>query len=152
LSVLAVTADTARLYKKGIYGNTMTANPRALDVACATLAMVTPELQANIRARGAEFLDKLNQLARELPGLITKVQGTGLLFSCELAPQFKCFGAGSTEEWMREHGIGVIHGGANSLRFTPHFAVSTSEVDLMIDGVRQALLHGPRLSKEAKAA
>ena len=88
--------------------------------------------------------DKLSRLKNELPGMITKVQGTGLLFSCELAPQFKCFGADSTEEWMREHGIGVIHGGVNSLRFTPHFGITTAEVDLMVDGVKQALLHGPR--------
>ncbi|HSC12492.1 MAG TPA: lysine 6-aminotransferase, partial [Rhodanobacteraceae bacterium] len=87
-----------------------------------------------------------------LPGLITKVQGTGLLFSCELAPQFKCYGAGSTEEWMRERGFGVIHGGMNSLRFTPHFAITADEVDLVIDGVRQALLHGPRMEMPAKAA
>jgi acetylornithine/succinyldiaminopimelate/putrescine aminotransferase len=149
LSVLAVTDKTAALYKKGIYGNTMTANPRALDVACAALGLVTPELKANIRARGAEFLDKLGKLKSELPGLITKVQGTGLLFSCELAPEFKCFGAGSTEEWLREHGIGVIHGGVNSLRFTPTFMVTSAEVDLVVDSVKQALLHGPRMAKAA---
>ena len=31
LSVLALTAPTAELYRKGVYGNTMTTNPRALD-------------------------------------------------------------------------------------------------------------------------
>ena len=149
LSVLAVTEKTAALYKKGIYGNTMTANPRALEVACAAIGLVTPELKANIRARGAEFLDKLGKLKNELPGLITKVQGTGLLFSCELAPEFKCYGAGSTEEWLREHGIGVIHGGANSLRFTPTFMVTSAEVDLVVDTVKQALLQGPRMAKAA---
>jgi len=153
LSVLAVTEKTAALYKKGIYGNTMTSNPRAMDVAVAVLDELTPEVRSNIRARGKEFLDKLNKLKNELPGLITKVQGTGLLFSCELAPQFKCYGAGSTEEWMRERGLGVIHGGINSLRFTPHFRITTAEVDLMIDGVRQALLHGPRINvAESKVA
>ncbi len=101
LSVLAVTERAAALYKKGIYGNTMTANPRAMDVAVAVLEMLTPEVRANIRARGREFLDKLGRLKHELPGLITRVQGTGLLFSCELAPQFKCYGAGSIEEWLR---------------------------------------------------
>jgi len=152
LSVLAVSAGTAALYKKGIYGNTMTANPRALETACAVLKAFTPELRANIRARGAEFLDKFNKLARELPGLITKVQGTGLLFSCELAPQFKCYGANSTEEWMREHGVGVIHGGTNSLRFTPTFGITSAEVDLIIDGIRQALLQGPRIAADASKA
>ncbi len=152
LSVLAVSDHAAKLYKKGIYGNTMSSNPRAMDVAVAVLDMITPAVRENITRRGQEFLDKLNKLKAELPGLITKVQGTGLLFSCELAPQFKCFGAGSTEEWMRERGIGVIHGGVNSLRFTPHFNITAAEVDLVIDGVRQALVHGPQVSLTAQAA
>ncbi|MEI7037241.1 aminotransferase class III-fold pyridoxal phosphate-dependent enzyme [Fulvimonas yonginensis] len=151
LSVLAVGDRAAGLYRKGIYGNTMTTNPRALDVALATLALLTDEVRANIRARGEEFVAKLDKLKDELGGLITKVQGTGLLFSCELAPQFKCYGANSTEEYMREHGIGVIHGGANSLRFTPHFNITSDEVDLVIDHVRQALLKGPR-KQTAEAA
>jgi len=151
LSVLAVSDRTASLYRKGIYGNTMTTNPRALDVALATMELLTDEVRDNIRARGEEFVAKLDKLKDELGGLITKVQGTGLLFSCELAPQFKCYGSSSTEEYMREHGVGVIHGGANSLRFTPHFNVTSAEVDLVIDHVRQALLKGPR-KQTAEAA
>lgn len=153
LSVLAVSERAADLYKRGIYGNTMTSNPRALEVACVVLDMLTPEIRENIRIRGRQFIEKLEALKSELPGYITKVQGTGLLFSCELAPEFKCYGAGSTEEWMREHGFGVIHGGTNSLRFTPHFATTEAEVDLLVSGVRQALLEGPRRkSAEAQAA
>jgi acetylornithine/succinyldiaminopimelate/putrescine aminotransferase len=144
MSVLAVNEHTAALYRKGIYGNTMTANPRALDVACAALGMLDDALRTNIRERGREFVDKLNALKHELGGLITKVQGTGLLFSCELAPEYKCYGAGSTEEYMRERGIGVIHGGVNSLRFTPHFHVTSAEVDLIVGHLRKALLEGPR--------
>jgi acetylornithine/succinyldiaminopimelate/putrescine aminotransferase len=151
LSVLAVTEATAKLYRKGIYGNTMTANPRALDVALATLGELSDEVRNNIRERGREFVDKLNALKYEMGGLITKVQGTGLLFSCELAPEYKCYGADSTEEFMREHGIGVIHGGTNSLRFTPHFKVTSAEVDLIVSHVRKALLEGPRKAK-AEAA
>jgi len=116
------------------------------------LGQLTPELRRNIRERGQEFLDKLAKLRDELGGgLITKIQGTGLLFSCELDPSFKCFGVGSTEEYMRERGIGVIHGGVNSLRFTPHFAVTSEEVDLVIEHIRHALQHGPRKS-QAEAA
>ena len=151
LSVLAVNARTAALYRKGIYGNTMTSNPRALDVACTVLGLLTPQVRENIRARGREFLDKLGRLQAELPELITKVQGTGLLFSCELAPQFKCYGAGSTEEWLRLHGLGVIHGGVNSLRFTPHFGITCGEVDLLVSMLRRALLEGPRMQQPAGA-
>jgi acetylornithine/succinyldiaminopimelate/putrescine aminotransferase len=115
------------------------------------LAQLTPELRANIQQRGKEALAKLEALKSELPGLITKVQGTGLLFSCELAPQFKGYGAGSTEEWLREHGLGVIHGGENSLRFTPHFAMREDELDLLVSLVKRALLEGPRVAQSAAA-
>jgi hypothetical protein len=39
----------------------------------------------------------------------------------------------------------------NSLRFTPVFGIGSDEADLIIDAVRQALLHGPRIV-EAEAA
>nr|WP_298155539.1 aminotransferase class III-fold pyridoxal phosphate-dependent enzyme [uncultured Pseudoxanthomonas sp.] len=151
LSVLAVNERAAGLYRKGVYGNTMTTNPRALDVACATLAQLTPQVRENIRKRGVEAVQKLQQLQAELGGLITNVQGTGLLFSCELSPVFKCYGAGSTEEWLRQQGLNVIHGGANSLRFTPHFAMDAEELDLLVGMVGKALREGPRISQAAAA-
>ncbi|KAF1720984.1 aminotransferase class III-fold pyridoxal phosphate-dependent enzyme [Pseudoxanthomonas japonensis] len=151
LSVLAVNERAAGLYRKGVYGNTMTTNPRALDVACATLAQLTPQVRENIRKRGVEAVQKLQQLQGELGGLITNVQGTGLLFSCELSPAFKCYGTGSTEEWLRQQGLNVIHGGANSLRFTPHFAMDGEELDLLVGMVGKALREGPRISQAAAA-
>ncbi|HEY0861321.1 MAG TPA: aminotransferase class III-fold pyridoxal phosphate-dependent enzyme [Pseudoxanthomonas sp.] len=151
LSVLAVNERAAGLYRKGVYGNTMTTNPRALDVACATLAQLTPQVRENIRKRGVEAVQKLQQLQAELGGLITNVQGTGLLFSCELSPVFKCYGAGSTEEWLRQHGLNVIHGGANSLRFTPHFAMDGEELDLLVGMVGKALREGPRINQAVAA-
>ena len=151
LSVLAMTERAASLYRKGIYGNTMTTNPRALDVACQVLSQVTPELRETIRMKGQEFVTKLKALAEELDGLITGVQGTGLLFSCELHPDFKSYGTDSIEEYMRKKGVGVIHGGENSLRYTPHFNVTSEEVDLIIDATRDALLKGPR-AKQVQAA
>jgi acetylornithine/succinyldiaminopimelate/putrescine aminotransferase len=149
LSVLAANERAAAIYARGTYGNTMTANPRALDVACTVLAQLTPALRANIRERGRQAIAGLEALKAELGGLVTKVQGTGLLFSCELAPQFKGYGAGSTEEWLRERGLGVIHGGENSLRFTPHFAMGEDELQLVLQLVKQALLEGPRQQQAA---
>ena len=61
LSVLAVTEHAAGLYRNGVYGNTMTANPRALDVGCAVLEMLTPELRDNIRNMGREAIEKLGE-------------------------------------------------------------------------------------------
>jgi len=146
LSILAMNPKAAELYRKGIYGNTMTANPRAMDVGTAVLGMVTDEVRENIVARGHEFVDKIQALANELNGPITKVQGTGLLFSCELTSDFKAYGTDSLEEYMRLNGIGVIHGGENSLRFTPHFEVTSAEVDLIVENLRDAVVNGPKKS------
>jgi acetylornithine/succinyldiaminopimelate/putrescine aminotransferase len=143
LSVLALTERAASLYRHGVYGNTMTTNPRAMDVASAVLESITPELRVNIRERGAEFLSKLHALRDELNGRITGVQGTGLLLSCALDPKYRSHGVSSIEEHLRLHGIGVIHGGRNSLRYTPHFAITSKEIDLVVDATRDSLLHGP---------
>lgn len=153
LSVLALTDHAAELYRKGIYGNTMTSNPRALDVAVAVLNGLTPELRRNVVERGRELVAKLSALAQELEGRITGVQGTGLLVSAALdSRRYKCFGAGSTEEFMRMAGINVIHGGENSLRYTPHFYMTSQEVDLLIDATREALLNGPIKATASEAA
>jgi acetylornithine/succinyldiaminopimelate/putrescine aminotransferase len=144
LSILAMDEHAAGLYRTGVYGNTMTANPRAMDVGTAVLGMVTDELRTNIVERGKEFVEKLEALADELGGAITGVEGTGLLFSCALDPAFKAYGSDSLEEYMRLKGIGVIHGGENSLRFTPHFQVTSAEVDLIVAQVKDAVLNGPK--------
>ncbi len=143
LSVLAMSESTAGLYRKGVYGNTMTSNPRAMDVAAAVLQGLTPEVRENIRARGKQLVDGLRILASDLGDAITKVQGTGLLFSCELSSRYKCAGAGSAEEYLRKNGLGVIHGGANSLRYTPRFMIGEAEVDLILERTRDALVNGP---------
>jgi acetylornithine/succinyldiaminopimelate/putrescine aminotransferase len=153
MSVLAMTERAAKLYRKGVYGNTMTTNPRALDVACAVLEQLTPELRQNIRERGEEFITRLRALQEELDGRITGIQGTGLLFSTELdSKRYKSCGADSIENYMRIKGINVIHGGENSLRYTPHFNISSEEVDLVIDATRDALLNGPVKASASKAA
>ena len=141
LSVLGMNERSASMYVVGIYGNTMTTNPRALETAVAVLGQITPELRNNIKERGEEFVEKLKQLAIELPGTITKVQGTGLLLSAELEPnKFPVVGFDAVEPWCRRKGLGVIHGGHNALRFTPHFRITSQEIDLIIDIVREALI------------
>jgi acetylornithine/succinyldiaminopimelate/putrescine aminotransferase len=140
LSVLGLSERAASVYERGVYGNTMTTNPRALDVAVAVLAEIDGALRDNVRRQGKAFVADLEALAAEFPGLITQVQGTGLLFCAELDPsQATVIGPGSAEERMRIRGIGVIHGGENALRFTPHFRISDAERALVIDTLREVL-------------
>lgn len=140
LSVLACTERAADIYERGVYGNTMTTNPRALEVAVAVLDAVTPALRENIRERGAEMLAKLDALRAEFPDIIVGVRGTGLLLAAELAPdKAQVVGIDGIENWCRRHGVGVIHGGKNALRFTPHFGITSEEIDVVVDVVRAAI-------------
>jgi acetylornithine/succinyldiaminopimelate/putrescine aminotransferase len=141
LSVLGLSERAAELYVVGIYGNTMTTNPRALETAVEVLSKVTPEMRANILERGEEFVEKLNVLKHEFPNDIHLVQGSGLLLCAELDPErLPVVGFDCVEEWCRINGLGVIHGGQNALRFTPHFGITSKEIDLVIDVVRDCLI------------
>jgi acetylornithine/succinyldiaminopimelate/putrescine aminotransferase len=139
LSVLGMAQGSADAYVRGVYGNTMTTNPRALEVACAVLDALTPALRHNIVERGLDLKERLRMLQAEMPDVIVAVEGTGLLVAAELAPQFPVVGVGAIEERCRLRGLGVIHGGRNALRFTPHFAVTTEELALVVSVVADVL-------------
>jgi acetylornithine/succinyldiaminopimelate/putrescine aminotransferase len=140
LSVLGLSRRLAELYTRGLYGNTMTTNPRALEVATLVLESVTPALRENIRVRGAELVARLEELQREFPEVITHVQGTGLLVSAAIDPEkLAVVGFDGLETWCRCHGLGVVHGGHNALRFTPAFGITSQEIELIVRVVRQGL-------------
>ncbi len=140
LSTLAVTESTSKIYQQGLYGNTMTTNPRALQVATTVLKKVTPAIRQNIQDRGREFMEKFATLTQEFPDLATSCQGTGLLFCLNINPQkISVVGSDGLEQRLRRKGIGVIHGGENALRFTPPFDITSDEVDLIVSNLRDIL-------------
>jgi len=143
LSVLALSEDVSASYKHGLYGNTMTSNPRALDIAISVLDSFSDDRRENIRVRGRELVAGMAALAGETNGAVTGAQGTGLLVSCALAPRYKAYGANSTEDYLRKNGLGVIHGGERSLRYTPIFDITAKEVELILQLTKDALLNGP---------
>jgi len=140
LSVVALRDEVAARYVTGLYGNTMTGNPRGMDVACAVLDAITDELRANIRERGAELIASLSALSDDLPGAFEDVVGTGLMVSAMLNPaHYRVLGEGGLEEYLRIHGIEMIHGGEAGLRFTPPFDITTEEIQLIVSVVRAGL-------------
>ncbi len=144
LSILAVNEAAKDIYQRGIYGNTMTANPRALEVGCVVLDNITPEFRKNIQDRGLEFKEKFSEIMEDFPGVVTAVTGTGLLCAIHLSDKgYQVVGDEGVELYMRKYGIGVIHGGTNALRFTPHFNISSGEIDLICEVIRDALNQGP---------
>ncbi|MBD3166495.1 aminotransferase class III-fold pyridoxal phosphate-dependent enzyme [bacterium] len=140
LSVLAVNERTAGIYQTGVYGNTMTTNPRALEVGVRVLEAIDDPMRWNIQARGREFLEKLETVHKDFPGSIKQIIGTGLLVAALLDEEkHPVTGEGGVEEYMRVNGVEMIHGGPNGLRFTPHFRITSEEIDLIIDVMREAL-------------
>lgn len=139
LSVVALSARGASWYKHGVYGNTMTGNPRACRVATAVLGNMTPHLRQNIRDMGEYFVERYSTLMKELPEII-RVNGTGLLFQVKLDPKIPVTAMDGVEIILRRRGINVIHGGTNALRFTPNFDITREEADLQIAHVRQVIL------------
>ena len=120
-SVLGMNSRASDLYVTGIYGNTMTTNPRALETATAVLENITPELRKNIKERGVEFVEKLNVLAAEFPDYVDKVQGTGLLCSVELKPDIlPVIGFDAVEPWCRRRGLGAVSYTHLTLPTTPY--------------------------------
>lgn len=134
LSVLALGPRVPEIYVQGLYGNTMTTNPRALSVACAVLNEWEPALRENVRNSGLYFKNALKDLADRNPDAICDVTGTGLLIAAHLNEEWKVLGGpNSVERLCRRAGLNVIHGGANALRFTPWFRLSETEVDMMVE-------------------
>jgi len=139
LSVVALNPRGASWYRHGIYGNTMTGNPRACAVATAVLDSMTPELRANIRDMGVYFLEQYSALMDEIPEII-RVNGTGLLFQVKIDERIPVTAMEGIERVLRLRGINVIHGGTNALRFTPNFDITKAEADMQIEHVRAILL------------
>jgi len=140
LSVIGLSESATSLYVPGIYGNTMTGNPRAMEVGCAVLDSVTPPLRENVRARGRELIEGLEGLSRAFPGAIRRITGTGLMASAEMDPdRYPVNGVDGLERAVRTHGVIAIHAGHNGMRYTPHLWLTSEEVALMIDVLREAM-------------
>lgn len=139
LSLVALSPRAATWYRHGIYGNTMTGNPRACRVATAVLQSMTPSLRQNIRDMGVYAVQRYTDLMTEIPEII-RVNGTGLLYQVKIDPCFEVTAMEGVERILRLRGINVIHGGTNALRFTPNFDITKEEIDMQVAHVREVLL------------
>lgn len=140
MSLVALSPRGASWYRHGVYGNTMTGNPRACAIATATLKMMTPGLRQNIVEMGDYFVAKYEAMMKEMPDCIARVNGTGLLFQVKLDPAVPVTAIDGVEMLLRQRGVNVIHGGTNALRFTPNFDITKKEADLQIHAVKEVLL------------
>tara|TARA_Y100000590_G_C15739079_1_gene1019587 strand:+ start:43 stop:1350 length:1308 start_codon:yes stop_codon:yes gene_type:complete len=125
LSILAVNKNIKNRYKTGLYGNTMTGNPRGLDIASVVLKNITPQLKINIINSGKLLLEYFKNLEQTYP-FINNITGTGLLLAIHLDKSIPVL---EIEKNLRLRGLNVIHGGENALRFTPWFKINKEEIE-----------------------
>lgn len=132
LSVIAVNDKIANHFKTGIYGNTMTGNPKALEIGIETLKRLTPELIDNIQHQGNQITLMLNNIHKRFPYIVEGVSGKGLLNALHIHEKYPVVDGNDGLEYLcRKNGLNVIHGGKNALRFTPHFNITIEEIYLV---------------------
>lgn len=141
LSVLALQEHIASRYVVGLYGNTKTTNPRALDIARDVLNNVTPSIRKNILERGVEFQSVFGELCKKYPSVLSHVTGSGLIQAVHLRSNIPMFGGihAGTKSFLarcRHNGLGVINAG-HAVKFTPHFELTSKEIVAARDAFEQ---------------
>lgn len=131
LSIIGINKKYSNINIEGIYGNSMCANPKALEVCEKTLNIFYSKYTTNVLEMGKVFKQMLLELKEKYPKIITNVNGTGLLLSAEIDSRYPVSGYNSLEYQLRTSGLNVIHGGKNALRFTPHFGINKNEIRLI---------------------
>lgn len=139
LSVLATTQKNKDLYKTGIYGNTMTGNPKALEIGYETLARVNEHVIENVQHQGINFKKMLQEIQSMFPHLVRHISGKGLLLAMHIHTDYRVDSNKGLEYICRSNGLNVIHGGDNAIRFTPHLQIDESEIHLIRNILIQSL-------------
>ncbi len=84
------------------------------------------DLAANAAARGAQWLEGMEELAAEYPKLVSQVRGQGLIMAFDLPDgdtRARCLSS------MMEAGMLGLACGSRSVRFRPHLAVGADDIE-----------------------
>jgi len=127
VGAMLTTAKLAETLAFGTHGSTYGGNPLACAVAGAALEEIArPETLANVRARGAQLRQGLEQIGRRY-GLFGEVRGLGLLLGAALAEAWKGRAKDVVNAGLKQ-GVWLLVAGPDVLRFAP--ALNISEADL----------------------
>ena len=141
-----VAREAVSVFEHGDQGGTFNGNPLMCAVGLAVLSEVArPAFLAHVQAMGAHLGQRLTGLSAEL-GLGAE-RGMGLLRALELGAPI----AGDVVTSARGAGFLLNAPRPSVLRFMPALTVSRSEIDQMIDGLRDAIVRVTR-SNAARAA
>lgn len=124
IGALLATGKVAASFGPGSHGSTFGGNPLSCTAALTVLATIENEsLLDNVRARGAQLQQGLNELRQRFP-VIRAVRGQGLLVGMELTTEAAPYVAAA-----RNEGLMILLAGPNVLRFLPPLNIREKEVN-----------------------
>ena len=127
IGAMLTTTDLAKHLAVGTHGTTYGGNPLACAVAEAVLDIVnTPEVLAGVKAKSAEFRQRLQAIG-ERYGIFTQVRGLGLLLGCVLSEAWK--GKAKTVlDAAAAEGLLVLQASPDVVRFAPSLVVEEADI------------------------
>jgi predicted acetylornithine/succinylornithine family transaminase len=128
LPIGAVLANdrAARGFSPGDHGSTFGGSPIPCAAALAHLHLRDGlDLNANVKARAAQFADALEALAAAEPLILDAPRTAGLLIGMTIKEPFR---AQDLVSATRDEGLLIGSAGGNSIRFAPPLIVSEDEV------------------------
>ena len=125
----------ADVLQYGVHGTTFGGNP----VACAAGTVVLDEilnkgLMENAARLGSYFIQELQALKKDFPGLIVDVRGKGFMIGVELSRE-----GDSIVEAMRARGILINCTNQTVLRFLPPLTITRGHIDETVSALRNVL-------------
>jgi acetylornithine/N-succinyldiaminopimelate aminotransferase len=120
--------DVCNVFQPGDHASTYGGNPFVCAVALAICQTLEREnVLANVRARGKQLRDSLQQLATKYPA-ISEVRGWGLINGLELQAESKITSIDIVKAAMQS-GLLLVPAGPKVVRFVPPLIVSAAEID-----------------------
>ncbi len=122
-------------FVKGSHASTFGGNPLACAAANTVLHVIErDDLAANARARGAELVDGLREIASRR-SFITAVRGRGLMVGAECEGDIATRAAAAA----RQQGLLVNTAGGTTVRFVPPLVIGPSDVATALERFDAAL-------------
>jgi len=116
----------------GTHGSTYGGNPLGTAIAGKALEIInTPELLANVVARGQQLMDGLNALNSKHE-LFKTIRGKGLLVGAVLKDEYSGRSGELSALTMKE-GLLTLVAGPNVHRFAPPLIISDTQIDEALD-------------------
>ncbi|MGI9533792.1 MAG: aspartate aminotransferase family protein [Thermodesulfobacteriota bacterium] len=121
----------------GSHGTTFGGNPLAVSCASATLEIInSKDLLSDISELGDYFLEMLNEIHAEYPGLINDVRGKGFILGIEFnSPET----AKNVITKCIENGLLTIHTAGTVMRILPPLIAGKEEIEFALNIINQSL-------------